>query len=134
MNNKQVGLQSVALALILAPEPFTTIPGVILLAVAKAAGSKTNVTQRPSARFEDYYSSKVELKDNGRVSYGVAPKPGREGLPHSLPKTTKLYETGSWKNYRQKAYGYLDKKAPDFKGVQRGLLDDVNRGLNHKNY
>ncbi|MGA7677300.1 MAG: hypothetical protein WCA51_02870 [Dehalococcoidia bacterium] len=87
-----VGLQSVALALIFMPEPFTTPIGIALLAYAKAKGR-----QRPaSARrlpdtFEDHYSYKLNLTHSTTITYQLSPK--RHGqMPKSYPSITKLQD------------------------------------------
>jgi hypothetical protein len=87
-----VGLQSVALALIFMPEPFTTPIGIALLAYAKAKGR-----QRPaSARrlpdtFEDHYSYKLNLTHSTTITYQLSPK--RHGqMPKSYPRITKLQD------------------------------------------
>jgi hypothetical protein len=209
MNSKQLGLESVALALIFAPEPFTTLIGVGLLAAARA-NKMHSESRRPTDRFEDYYRCAVELAKDGRLSYRVAPI--RDGqMPHAAPRRTNPYETDAWQHYRKSPYRYLSDKNPDgdgkmpqmvtmrdkvyesdgwhqrrqggadtvsdkkpdvdgkmtqgitmtakmyetdgwkqqrqgssgkmpvkkpasFKGLQQGLLQDVNRGFNHKNY
>jgi hypothetical protein len=209
MNSKQLGLESVALALIFAPEPFTTLIGVGLLAAARA-NKMHSESRRPTDRFEDYYRCAMELANDGKLKYKVATI--REGqMPHAVTRRTNLYETDAWQHYRQSAYRYLSDKNPDgdgklpqtvtmrdkvyesdgwhqhhqggtdtvsdkkpdvdgkmtqeitmtskmyqtdgwqqsrqggsgkvpgkkpssFKGLQRGLLQDVNRGFNHKNY
>jgi hypothetical protein len=210
MNSKQMGLESVALALIFAPEPFTTLIGVGLLVAARAS-KVHNGSRRPTDRFEDYYRCAIELANDGKLKYRVAPT--RDGqMPHSVQRRTNLYDTDGWEYYRKSAYRYLSDKNPEgdgklpqtvtmrdkvyesdgwhqrrqestgevstkkpydvdgkmtqgitmtakmyqtdgwqqsrqggsgkapakksssFKGLQRGLLQDVNRGFNHKNY
>ena len=210
MNSKQLGLESVALALIFAPEPFTTLIGVGLLAAARA-NKMHSESRRPTDRFEDYYRCAIELAKDGKLNYRVASI--RDGqMPHAVPRRTNLYETNAWQHYRKSPYRYLSEKKPDmdgkmpqtitmtsktyetdgwqqqskggsgkvseknpdmdgkmpqtitmtakmyetdgwkqqrqggsgkvsgkkpaspFKGLQRGLLQDVNRGFNHKNY
>ncbi len=137
MKNKQSnGLESLALALIFAPEPFTTLLGVGLLAVAKAEKATrvgASATHRVH-RLEDYYRYRMELSDNGRLRYKMTPI--REGqIPDSIPRTTNLYETDAWKHYRNRSYDYLNKKSPpNFAGLQKGLLNEVNRGINRNKY
>ena len=131
------GLESVALALIFAPEPFSTLIGVGLLALAKASkANRVTSTEAPLMvnRFEDYYHCKVHMEKAGIVSYKITPR--KEGqIPHIPPQTVKLCETAAWKHYRKTAYNYLDTKPlqkTHFSGIQRGLLKDVNRGTNRK--
>jgi hypothetical protein len=140
MNNSTLkGMETVALAMILAPEPFTTIPGIALLVAAKAAKAASGPS-RPAPqkinRFEDYYKYKVHDAGKGVVSYRIAPV--RDGqIPHAPPHTVRLYDTNAWQGYRKSTYAYLrekDPNEPNFRGIQKGLLEDVNKGLNHRKY
>ena len=86
------GLQSLALALIFMPEPFTTLVGVGLLSYAKAAGQ-----ERPAARrhlittFEDHYSYKLDMSRNSTINYELSAR--RHGqLPESYPKIARLQD------------------------------------------
>ena len=129
------GLQSVALALIFAPEPFTTPIGIGLLLAVKASKHSSSAPReapRRINRFEDYYRYGTHMK-NGSIGYCVSPI--REGqIPHALPKTVRLYDTNEWQSYRKNAYSYLKKTKPQFTGIQKGLLQDLNRGFNRKSY
>ncbi len=98
------GLESLALALIFAPEPFTTPLGIALLIFAR----KMRVEQQKAARrtrphysFHDYYNCRVKMVNSSAIAYHVAPI--REGqLP--LPRSTisKLYESRQeWEAYQK---------------------------------
>jgi hypothetical protein len=132
-----IGLESLALALIFAPEPFSTFVGIGLLAASRASKMKrvgTQVNSKPVNRFEDYYRYNIGMVKHGNVAYKVTPL--RDGqLPGTFPQTVRLYETQAWGQYRRSAYNYLNaKKPPQFSGLQKGLLQDMNRGLNRKKY
>jgi hypothetical protein len=140
MNNNKplsMGLDSLALALIFAPEPVTTFIGIGLLAFSRASkmkrvGADTGI--KPVNRFEDYYQYRIGMVKKGNLAYQVTPL--REGqLPGKFPQTVKLYDTGAWGHYRRTAYNYLNPQGPpQFSGLQRGLLKDTNRGINKKKY
>jgi hypothetical protein len=132
-----MGVESVALALIFAPEPFSTFVGIGLLAASRASKIK-RVSQetmtRPANRFEDYYRYNIGMVHRGNLAYRVTPI--RDGqLPGTFPQTVKLYDTQAWGHYRKSAYNYLNvKKPPQFSGLQKGLLHDTKRGINRKQY
>jgi len=130
------GLESVALALIFAPEPVTTFVGIGLLAATRA--TKVNrvastPSARPSDRFEDLYNYRIVRTTRNSLAYRVAPL--RDGsMPHAPSQRVKLYETGAWHNYRNNAYSYLSQRNPqqeNFRGIQRGLLQDVKKNSRH---
>jgi hypothetical protein len=133
-------METVGLAMILAPEPFTTIPGIALLVTAKAVKATTRNSARIAPqkinRFDDYYRYKVHDSGKGALAYKIAPI--LEGqIPYAPPRTVRLYDTKAWQGYRKSAYAYLKEKDPNadnFRGIQRGLLEDVNKGLNHRDY
>jgi len=104
-NNQSKGLESLALALIFAPEPFTTLLGVGLLAIAKAEKATRvgiSATHRNN-RLEDYYRCKMELSASGQLKYKMDPI--REGqIPYSIPRTVKLHDTDAWQQYRHRSY------------------------------
>ncbi len=87
-----VGLQSVALALIFMPEPFTTPIGIALLAYAKAKGRQRPVSaRRLTNTFEDCYSYKLSMTRGTIINYQLSPK--RHGqMPKSYPRITKLQD------------------------------------------
>ena len=141
MNSKVVrGMETVALAMILAPEPFTTIPGIALMVTAKAVKATSRNTARIAPqkinRFDDYYRYKVHDVGKGKLAYRIAPI--MEGqIPCSPPRAVRLYDTKAWQSYRKSTYSYLNEKnpnEPNFRGIQKGLLEDVNKGLNHRKY
>jgi hypothetical protein len=86
------GLQSLALALIFMPEPFTTLVGVGLLSYAKAAGQERPVARRRLiTTFEDHYSYKLDMSRNSTISYELSAR--RHGqLPESYPKIARLQD------------------------------------------
>jgi len=86
------GLQSLALALIFMPEPFTTIIGVGLLSYARTAGKERPVTpRRMITTFEDHYSYKLDMSRNSIISYELSAR--RHGqLPESYPKIARLQD------------------------------------------
>lgn len=132
-----MGLESLALALIFAPEPFSTFVGIGLLAAARASKMKRvsdNTTVKPANRFEDYYQCRIGMVNRGNLAYNI--KPLKEGLlPGNFPQTVRLYDTQAWGSYRRGAYSYLNNKQPaQFSGIQKGLLQDMNRGLNRRKY
>ena len=86
------GLQSLALALIFMPEPFTTVIGVGLLSYAQAAGKERPVTpRRLITTFEDHYSYRLDMSRNSIISYELSAR--RHGqLPESYPKIARLQD------------------------------------------
>jgi len=86
------GLQSLALALIFMPEPFTTLVGVGLLSYARAAGQEKPVSpRRMITTFEDHYSYKLNMSRNSIISYELSAR--RHGqLPESYPKIARLQD------------------------------------------
>jgi hypothetical protein len=83
------GLQSLALALIFLPEPFTTPFGIALLAYAKAVEGEKPVTPRRTINtFEDNYSYKLQMQRNNMISYELSAR--RHGqLPGYYPRISK---------------------------------------------
>jgi hypothetical protein len=133
-----LGLESLALALIFAPEPFSTFVGIGLLAATRAAKMKrvsnSNNIAKPAHGFDDYYQYRIGMVKRDSLGYNI--KPLREGqLTGSFPQAVRLYDTQAWGSYRHGAYSYLNnKKPPQFSGIQKGLLQDMNRGLNRRKY
>jgi hypothetical protein len=102
------GLQSLALALIFMPEPFTTLVGVGLLSYAKAAGQERPVARRHLiTTFEDHYSYKLDMSRNSTISYELSAR--RHGqLPESYPKIARLQDNPQVvKAMRARAKGQL---------------------------
>jgi len=87
-----VGLQSLALALIFMPEPFTTPFGIALLAYVKIASQKRPaIARRLPDTFEDRYSYKLSMTRGTTINYQLSPK--RHGqMPRSYPRITKLQD------------------------------------------
>lgn len=86
------GLQSLALALIFMPEPFTTIIGVGLLSYARAMGGEKPVTPRRMINtFEDHYSYRLDMQRNNIISYELSAR--RHGqLPESYPRMARIQD------------------------------------------
>ena len=86
------GLQSIALALIFMPEPFTTVVGVGLLAYARSAGQQKPATvRRLTNTFEDHYSYRLDIVRDTSITYQLSPR--RHGqMPKSYPRTAKLQD------------------------------------------
>jgi len=86
------GLQSLALALIFMPEPFTTVVGVGLLSYAKAAGRERPVSPRRLINtFEDHYSYRLDMSRNSTINYELSAR--RHGqLPESYPRAAGLQD------------------------------------------
>jgi hypothetical protein len=87
------GLQSLALALIFMPEPFTTPFGVALLAYAKIASQQRPAsTRRLPDTFEDNYSYKLNMTRSTTITYQLSPK--RHGqMPESYPRIARLQDS-----------------------------------------
>jgi hypothetical protein len=83
------GLQSLALALIFMPEPFTTPIGLALLVYAKTVGAEKPATPRRVINsFDDVYSYKLQMQHNNMISYELAAR--RHGqLPGYYPRVSK---------------------------------------------
>jgi len=86
------GLQSLALALIFMPEPFTTPIGIVLLAYAKAQGAEKPITPRRVINtFDDLYSYKMAMQRNSVITYELSAR--RHGqLPEAYPKVARLQD------------------------------------------
>src|SRR4030042_2182948 len=98
------GLESAALALIFAPEPFTTPFGIGLLIFAR----KMRLEQQKKARqshphhsFHDYYNCRLGMLNGSAIAYNVAPI--RQGqLPLRRSTISKLYESRrEWESYHK---------------------------------
>jgi len=95
MNSKSAtsaGLQSLALALIFMPEPFTTPFGIVLLAYAKTMGAdKPTTPRRVINTFDDLYSYKLDMNRNSIISYQLSGR--RHGqLPEAYPRVARLQD------------------------------------------
>jgi len=86
------GLQSLALALIFMPEPFTTPFGVALLAYAKIASQqRPYMPRRLPDTFEDNYSYKMNMTRGTTITYQMAAKKHGQ-MPESYPRIAKLQD------------------------------------------
>jgi hypothetical protein len=83
------GLQSLALALIFMPEPFTTPIGLALLVYAKTVGAEKPAPPRRNVNtFEDNYSYKLQMQRNNMISYELCAR--RHGqLPGYYPRVSR---------------------------------------------
>jgi hypothetical protein len=86
------GLQSLALALIFLPEPFTTPIGLALLTYVKATEAQKPVTPRRAINtFDDIYSYKLQMQRNNMISYELSAR--RHGqLPGYYPRISRLQD------------------------------------------
>jgi hypothetical protein len=120
------GLQSLALALIFMPEPFTTPIGLALLVYAKAMGSEKPAPPRRIVNsFEDSYSYKLQMQRNNMISYELSARrhgqlPGyypRISRPQDNPDFVKSMRAGA-KTPRQPATVPFSKLEPS--GLMKG--------------
>ncbi len=91
-SSTNVGLQSLALALIFMPEPFTTPFGIALLAYVKIANrQRPSIARRLPDTFEDRYSYKLSMTRGTTINYQLSPK--RLGqMPKAYPRITNLQD------------------------------------------
>jgi hypothetical protein len=106
MNKTSVwkGVEALSLALIFAPEPFTTPVGIMLLAYArkkhKEEQEAAKTRYRPRNSFTDYYHYRVGMARGSSITYHVSPiKQGQ--LPLARSTISRLYE-----NRREWEYFY----------------------------
>jgi hypothetical protein len=98
MNNKApvwTGVETLALALIFAPEPFTTPIGLILLAYArkkkKEEQEAAKTRYKPRSSFSDFYQYRLGMLRGSAITYYVSPiRPGQ--LPLARSTISRLYE------------------------------------------
>ncbi|HJX03089.1 MAG TPA: hypothetical protein VJ488_00875 [Dehalococcoidia bacterium] len=108
----KMGLEPIALALIFAPEPFSTLVGVGLLVGIKAhnmAKANADPPRRSPDCFEDYYRLKVKMAQ-GKVAYNVVPIHRAGFLKYDLPQPVNRYESDARQQYRKKSYADLKKE------------------------
>jgi hypothetical protein len=108
----KMGLEPIALALIFAPEPFSTVVGLGMLAGIKAhkmAKANADPPRRSPDRFEDYYHLKVKIAQ-GKVAYNVVPVHRAGLLAHDLPQPVSRYESHAQQQYHKKSYADLHKE------------------------
>lgn len=86
------GLQSLALALIFMPEPFTTPIGIVLLAYARVASvQKPTVPRRVISTFEDQYSYKIKMVNGTAINFELSAR--RHGqIPRAYPSVARLQD------------------------------------------
>ena len=106
MNNTPVwaGVEALALALIFAPEPFTTPIGLGLLALArkKRREQEQALKNRPRPRhsFSDHYHYGVGMVRSSSIAYHVSPVLQGQ-LPFVRSTISRLYENrDDWERYR----------------------------------
>jgi hypothetical protein len=98
------GLESAALALIFAPEPFTTPLGIALLIFARhmrQEQQKAARQSRPHYSFHDYYNCRVGMVNGSAIAYNITSV--RQGqLPLRRSTISKLYENRpEWEAYHR---------------------------------
>jgi hypothetical protein len=133
MKETNGGLESLALVLIIAPDPITTIIGLGILAYARCVpkSSPSNIPRRIQNKFSDMYSYKVHMTNGKRLTYQLNVK--REGqLPASQVNANKLYsDSVAWNKYRQSVIRDARAKKSVLTGQQRpGVLNRPNV-MNH---
>lgn len=100
--NKKIA--SLGLALIIMPEPFTTVFGIGLLAYAKLMQleEKSGLHRRGNI-LDYYYTCRLEMVDNRAIIYQMFSRlPGQ--LPKKLPSTPKLYSVPEvWESLQKTA-------------------------------
>ncbi len=98
--NKKIA--SVGIALILMPEPFTTVVGAGLLTYAKLMQLEENNGLRRCGNMLDYYyTCRLEMVGNGAITCQMLSNlPGQ--LPKNLPGTPKLYSVPeTWESLQE---------------------------------
>ena len=118
------GLQTVALALIFMPEPFTIPVGVALLDYVRRAKQRRPVGLRPPANpFHEHYTYRLDMKDKTTITFQMFPT--RQGLlPRAYPKIAKLHDN-PWTSKTMYASAQRDSKhkpTPSTKTEPAGLL------------
>lgn len=98
------GLETAALALIFAPEPFTVPIGVGLLIFARQMRlqQQKNARQsRPYYSFHDYYNCRVGMLNRSAIAYNIVPT--REGqLPLTRSNISRIYDSRrEWEAYHK---------------------------------
>ncbi len=105
MNNalKWKGLETLALALIFAPDPITTVIGVGILSYArKKQTEEKQMALRPRRHyFTDFYNCKVKMVRGSSITYRAAQT--REGqLPLRRSTISRLYQSrNEWENFHK---------------------------------
>ena len=103
MNNPfYLGLQGLALVLIFAPEPITTVPGIWLLGYARAkANGEETIPQKRENTFAHIYDYKLEKVGESTITYelgkrrsGQMPWPTMTTRVYKLPQAWKAYQNG----------------------------------------
>lgn len=86
------GLQSLALALIFMPEPFTTPIGIVLLTYARLASQqRPTVPRRAISTFEDHYTYRMSLVNSSTINVQLSPR--RHGqMPKAYPNIARLQD------------------------------------------
>lgn len=120
-----IGIQSLALALIFAPEPFTTPFGLVLLVYANHMKRHQHVVarRRTGHKFYSYYSFKVNMVHGKAVTFQTYTT--RHGqLPLSSHNTTSLYHApGLWESYQKASARFTKQDILTTRGQQpAGLL------------
>ena len=105
MNNalKWKGLETLALALIFAPDPITTVIGVGILSYArkKQAEEKQTALRPRRHYFTDFYNCKIKMVRGSAITYRTTQT--REGqLPLRRSTISRLYQSRrEWENFHK---------------------------------
>jgi hypothetical protein len=99
---KWKGLETLALALIFAPDPVTTILGVGLLSYARKKQAEEKQAAQPRRHyFTDFYNCKVKMVRGSSIVYRTATT--RDGqLPLTRSTISRLYESRKeWEGFHK---------------------------------
>jgi len=96
-----VGLESLAVALIVSPEPVSTVLGISLLGYTRLSGQQKETIKNHRRRdFEDYYAYKINLVNKSTINYQI--RSTRQGqLPSDWPSIANLCDRPElWNSYQ----------------------------------
>jgi hypothetical protein len=116
-----MGLESLAVALIVTPEPVSTVVGISLLGYTRlTANQKEIVSKRNRKDFEDCYVYKIDLVNKATINYRIYPT--RQGqLPSNWPNVANLCNRPElWNSYH--ATSSPRKQLTPYKPQPAGLL------------
>jgi hypothetical protein len=72
IKGRYTGLEPLAVALILAPEPATTVAGIALLGYAACMKQRKETRRiRVKGPFENFYSFSTKMMNNSTISYRI---------------------------------------------------------------
>jgi hypothetical protein len=118
------GLESISLALLLAPEPFTTPVGLAMLTAIRTYQAVEKRKQEEmrercaSVSFDDYYQLDVKQAD-GKLKYNVEPLASRSGLlQHEMANPKMIENRAAWQQYQKRGCSYVNTKSnASYKGL-----------------